>query len=54
MNELSHCLSMVSICRVRALEDKERRAEWLAWAEEWNHLAGTSIGHPFKEGNYEA
>jgi hypothetical protein len=49
MNELSHCRSMASICRARAFEDKERRVEWLAWAEEWNHVAVPSISHPFKE-----
>jgi hypothetical protein len=27
MNKLSHYLSMASICRVRAIEDKERRSE---------------------------
>jgi hypothetical protein len=46
MKELSHCLAMASICRVRALEDKERRAEWLTWAEAWNQLAGQALGHP--------
>ena len=41
---------MASICRVRALEDKQRRTEWLGWAEVWNELADDAIGHPFEEG----
>jgi|GEM_PF-5416378 len=49
MNKSSHYLSMASICRVRALEDKQRRTEWLGWAEVWNELADDAIGHPFKE-----
>jgi hypothetical protein len=47
MKELSRCLAMASICRVRALEDKERRAEWLTWADAWNQLAGQAlVGNP--------
>jgi len=49
MNKSSHYLSMASICRVRALEDKQRRTEWLGWAEVWNELADDAIGHPFEE-----
>jgi len=49
MDKLGHYLSMASICRGRALEDKERRSEWLGWAEVWNELAGDAIGHPFEE-----
>ena len=49
MNKSSHYLSMASICRVRALEDKQRRMEWLGWAEVWNELADDAIGHPFEE-----
>jgi hypothetical protein len=49
MKELSHCLAMASICRARALEDKKRRTEWLAWAEAWNQLAGQTLRHPFEE-----
>ena len=33
MNELSHYLSMASICRARALEDNEKRTRWLDWAD---------------------
>jgi hypothetical protein len=47
MNELMHCLAMVGICQWRALEDKSKRAEWCAWAEEWNRLAGESLGHSY-------
>jgi len=46
MDKFSHYLSMVSICRINALEDKARRAEWLGWAEVWNELADDAIGHP--------
>ena len=50
MEEVSHYLSMVSICRTRAIEDKARRTEWLEWAEVWNELADDAIGHPLEEG----
>jgi hypothetical protein len=49
MNKLSHYLSMASICRVRAIEDKARRSEWLGWAEVWNELACDAIDRPFEE-----
>jgi hypothetical protein len=49
MDKFSHYLSMASICSGRALEDKERRSEWLGWAEVWNELADDAIGHPFEE-----
>ena len=49
MDKFSHYLSMVSICRMRAIEDKERRSEWLGWAELWNELADDAIGHPLKK-----
>jgi hypothetical protein len=48
MNELSHCLTMASICGARALEDKERRAQWLGWAKAWNELAGEALGLPLE------
>jgi sugar phosphate isomerase/epimerase len=48
MDKFSHYLSMVSICRVRAFEDKARRTEWLNWAEAWNELAGEALDHPTK------
>jgi hypothetical protein len=50
MDKLGHCLSMASLCSGRALEDEERRAEWLGWAEVWNELAGDALAHPFEEG----
>jgi hypothetical protein len=49
MDKLGHYLSMAFICRGRALEDKERRSEWLGWAEVWNELADDAIGSPFEE-----
>ena len=49
MEKASHYLSMVSICRIRALEDRERRAEWLDWAKVWNELAADAFGHPLEE-----
>jgi len=49
MDKLGHYLSMAFICRGRALEDKERRSEWLGWAEVWNELADDAIGSPFDE-----
>ena len=49
MDKFSHYLSMASICGRRALEDKERRSEWLGWAEVWNELADDAIGSPFEE-----
>ena len=49
MDKFSHYLSMASICSGRALEDKERRSEWLGWAEVWNDLADDAIGRPFEE-----
>jgi hypothetical protein len=49
MDKFSHYLSMVLICRMRAIEDKARRTEWLGWAEMWNELADDAIGHPSEE-----
>ena len=49
MDKLDHYLSMAFICRGRALEDKERRSEWLGWAEVWNELADDAIGSPVEE-----
>jgi hypothetical protein len=40
---------MASICRMRAIEDTERRSEWLEWAEVWHELADDAIGHPLEE-----
>ena len=48
MNELSHCLTMASICGARALEDKARRAQWIGWAKAWNELAGEALGLPLE------
>jgi hypothetical protein len=49
MSELNHCLEMAAICRQRALEDTEKKNEWLAKAEMWHRLAGEAIGHSFKK-----
>jgi hypothetical protein len=49
MDKFSHYLSMATICSGRALEDKERRSEWLGWAEVWSELADDAIGHPVEE-----
>ena len=50
METVSHYLSMVSICRMCAIEDRTRRTEWLEWAEVWNELADDAIGLPSEEG----
>jgi hypothetical protein len=50
MDKINHCLSMASLCGGRALEDRERRAEWLGWAQVWNELASDALGHPSEEG----
>ena len=49
MSEFRRCLAMATMCRQRAVENPERREEWLAQAELWNQLAGAVVGHPFKE-----
>jgi hypothetical protein len=49
MTELSHGLAMASICRARALEDRERREQWLSWAEIWNQLSGGQPGYSLEE-----
>jgi hypothetical protein len=49
MDKFSHYLSMVSICRMRAIEDTQRRSEWLEWSEVWNELADDAIGRPLEE-----
>jgi hypothetical protein len=49
MDKINHCLSMASLCGGRALEDRERRAQWLGWAEVWNELACEALGHPSEE-----
>ena len=49
MSEFRRCLDMATMCRQRAVENPERREEWLAQAELWNQLAGATIGDPFKE-----
>ena len=38
-----------SICRARALEDNEKRTQWLDWAGGWNELADDAIGRPLKQ-----
>ena len=43
MSELKRCLAMAATCRQRAIDDPEQRAAWLAQAEMWNQLAGSSL-----------
>jgi hypothetical protein len=40
---------MAAMCRENALEDRDRKQEWLDQAEMWNQLAGAEIGHSFEE-----
>jgi hypothetical protein len=43
MSELSHCVEMAMMCRQCALEDEERKEQWLAEAEKWNQRASATI-----------
>ena len=43
MSELRHCVEMAMMCRQCALEDEERKEQWLAEAEKWNQRAGVAI-----------
>jgi hypothetical protein len=49
MSKLSHSVEMAMMCRQCALEDGERKEEWLAEAEKWNQRAGAALGHPSEE-----
>lgn len=51
MNKLIEIRSQQMMCRERALLDTERRAFWLAKAEEWEQRALDEIVFHFREGN---
>ena len=51
MNRLVEIRSQESLCRERAAFDSERRAFWLAQAEEWEQLALDEIAFHFRECN---
>jgi hypothetical protein len=49
MDKLFEIRSQEMLCRERALFDTERRAFWLAKAEEWEQLALDEIAFHFRE-----
>jgi hypothetical protein len=51
MNKLIEIRNQEMMCRERALLDSERRAFWLAKAEEWEQRALDEIALHFGEGN---
>jgi hypothetical protein len=51
MNKLIEIRNQEMLCRERALLDSERRAFWLAKAEEWEQRALDEIALHFKKGN---
>ena len=51
MNKLIEIRSQQMMCRERALLDTERRAFWLAKAEEWEQRALDEIVFHFRECN---
>jgi len=51
MNKLMEIRNQESICRERAALDGERRAFWLAQAEEWEQRALDEIAYHFRECN---
>jgi hypothetical protein len=51
MNRLAEIRSQESLCRERAAFDCERRAFWLAQAEEWEQRALDEIAFHFRECN---
>lgn len=54
MNKLIEIRRQEFFCRERALLDCERRAFWLAEAEEWEQRALDEIATHFRECNPEA
>jgi hypothetical protein len=54
MNRLVEIRSQEFICRERALLDSERKAFWLAQAEEWEQRALDEIAFHFRECNLES
>ncbi len=53
MNRLAEIRSQEFMCRERALLDSERRAFWLAQAEQWAERALDEIAFNFRECNLE-
>lgn len=51
MNKLIEIRNQEMMCRERALLDTDRRAFWLAKAEEWEQRALDEIAFHFKESN---
>ena len=51
MNRLVEIRSQEALCRERAAFDGERRAFWLAQAEEWEQRALDEIAFHFRECN---
>lgn len=51
MDKLIEIRSQEFLCRERAAFDSERRAFWLAQAEEWEQLALDEIAFHFRECN---
>jgi hypothetical protein len=51
MNRLMAIRSQEFLCRERAALDSERRAFWLAQAQEWEQRALDEIAHRFRECN---
>jgi hypothetical protein len=51
MNKLIEIRNQELMCRERALLDSERRAFWLAKAEEWGQRALDEIAFHFRESN---
>jgi hypothetical protein len=51
MDKLVEIRSQEFLCRERAAFDPERRAFWLAQAEEWEQRALDAIAHHFSECN---
>jgi hypothetical protein len=40
---------VTSICRACALEDRERREQWLSWAKIWNQFSGEQPRYSLEE-----
>lgn len=51
MNRLVEIRGQESLCRERAALDAERRAFWLAQAQEWEQRALDEIAYQFQERN---
>ena len=53
MNKLVEIRRQELFCRERASQDSERRAFWLAEAEQWEQRALDEIAYHFRECNLE-